>query len=363
MQKKIIVLALAAAFSAPAFAADTSVYGVVDAAVVNVKGAGTKSDTELVSGILASSRLGVKSSEDIGNGMKASIVLEYGLDTALAADKNGNSIGDARTQKVELAGDFGTVAVGYLSTTSNDFARFDPLGGSAITPLGNLEKGGAFLIGGEGSLKRMPRALAYTSPDMGGVSINAVYSTDTSGSAASVGNIGVAEATAGDKGTAYLVSVDFSEGPLAAAVVYANNTAATATTTPGAKTTEAAIGASYDLGMAKLYASYQTSKVDSASDGNRAMSVSASAPFGASSIVLTYAKASMKASGADKDGSGLTLAYLNQLSKTTRFYAAYSTMSQGSASQAFTVNKNAIKTNINAGAGSSMIAVGVSKKF
>lgn len=354
MQKKIIVLALAAAFSAPAFAADTTVYGVVDVAVINVQGTGTKSDTEVVSGGLATSRLGVKSSEDIGNGMKASIVLEYGLDTATK-----DAIGDARTEKVELSGDFGAVAAGYLSTVSNDFGRFDPTGGSAVSPLGNIQKGGAFMIGAEGSLKRTARTIGYTTPVMGGVTVDVNYSTEPGGT---MGNTNVAETTVGDKQTAYLLAVSYNEGPVAAGLVHANKTAATTTTTAGAKTTETAIGASYDLGLAKLFATYQTSKVDTGNDSNTAMSVSAAAPFGASSVVLTYAKATMTAAGTDKDGSGVTLAYLNSLSKTTKFYAAYSSMSQGSASQAFSVNKSSL-TNVTAGNGSSLIAVGVSKKF
>jgi len=44
MQKKIIALAVAAAFSAPALAADVGLYGIVDAAIVNVSGDGQKSD-------------------------------------------------------------------------------------------------------------------------------------------------------------------------------------------------------------------------------------------------------------------------------------------------------------------------------
>ena len=50
MQKKIIALAIAAAFSAPAFAADVNVYGVVDAAVARVSNSGQKSDLLAVSG-------------------------------------------------------------------------------------------------------------------------------------------------------------------------------------------------------------------------------------------------------------------------------------------------------------------------
>jgi len=80
MQKKLIALAVVAAFSAPAFA-DVTAYGVIDAAVVNVSASGEKSDMQAISGGLATSRFGVKSVEDLNNGMKAVVVLEYGLNT------------------------------------------------------------------------------------------------------------------------------------------------------------------------------------------------------------------------------------------------------------------------------------------
>ncbi len=352
MQKKIIILALAAAFSAPAFA-DTTVYGVVDAAVANISGTGVKGGTEMVSSGLAGSRLGVKASEDIGNGMKASIVLEYKLDNTKDAP-----IGTSRQQIVVLSGDLGTVAAGFMQTTGYDFSRFDPISGSLITPLGNLT-GHVFMVGNNASLKRLPKALSYTSPNFSGFNIVVNHSLDTAGGS---GDVNVADASTATTGTATMASVNYSAGPLAAALVYATNTAAAAVGT-GAKTTETALGASYDLEMAKLFATYQTNKVDSNTDSDRVMSISASAPVtAAGTAVLTYAKATLTAQGTDKDASGMTVAWLQGLSKTTTFYAAYSTMSQGTASTQYSVAGNAL-SNIKAGEGSRMIAFGLNKKF
>lgn len=360
MQKKIIVLALAAAFSAPAFAADTTVYGVVDATIANIAASGTKSDMSVHSGGLAGSRLGVKSSEDLGDGLKASIVLEYSLDTV-----TGAALSTARQTYVSVDGGFGKVAAGYLQTTGYDFSRFDPTAGSLITPLGNITGKTGFLIGNSASLKRLPRAIGYTTPDMGGFTVAANYST----AAETTTDLGVADASTEAKATAYMVSANYVAGPLAAAVVYANKTdnVAAAATTGAAKITETAIGASFDLGMAKLFATYQINKDDSnvSGDSDKVMSVSASAPFGASSVVLSYAKGTMTAQGTDKDVSGYTVAYLNSLSKTTTFYAAYSAMSQGSATRTYSVAGNIIggDTDLALGTGSSMVAVGLNKKF
>jgi len=354
MQKKIIVLALVAAFATPAFAAETTVYGVVDATVASLSGSGNKSDVSVWSSGLAGSRLGVKGSEDLGEGLKAGAVLEYGLDLT-----DGTALGTARQTLVSIEGGFGKVAVGYLPTTGYDFSRFDPTNGSLITPLGNVTKAGNFMIGNSASLKRIARAVAYTSPNMGGLTFVVNYS----GSYDNKTDVKVADSADTTKSPVYMVSANYGDGPLAAAVVYANKAAAPVAGAASVKTTETAIGASYDLGLAKLSATYQTNKVDTNTDSDTAMSVSAAAPFGASTVMLTYAKATMKSAGtSDVDGSGYTLAWLNSLSKTATFYAAYNNMSQGGNTKAFSVAGNAL-TQLSNGASSSMIAVGLNKKF
>jgi len=133
MQKKLIVLAIASLAATSAYAADTTVYGVVDAAVVNVGGSGLTSTTQVQASGLATSRLGVKASEDLDGGLKAIGVLEYAVTlnnsgqttvyggssatstTTSTSTAVGNNL-SARQQMVGLAGGFGTVAAGYLQT-------------------------------------------------------------------------------------------------------------------------------------------------------------------------------------------------------------------------------------------------------
>jgi predicted porin len=353
MQKKIIALAIAAAFSAPAFA-DTTVYGIVDAVAANIQASGTKSDMSIHSGGLAGSRLGVKSTEEIGT-MKAGVVLEYSLDNTDAA-----GIGAARQEYVSLSGGYGELSAGYLQSTGFSFSRFDPTAGSLITPLGNITKT-VFLVGNNASLKRLPRALGYMSPDMGGFTIGANYSTGADGAT----DLGVADGSTQAKSTAYLVSGNYAAGPFAAALVYANKTdaVAAAATVGAVKRTEYALGGSYDLGMAKLFATYQSNKVDTNNDSDTAYSVSASAPFGASTVVLTYASVSRGSTTAEDNSSGYTLAYLNSLSKTTTFYAAYSAQSQNDGTNAYSVGNDALAGAVAGGTGSNMIVAGLNKKF
>ncbi|MBI4809724.1 MAG: porin [Nitrosomonadales bacterium] len=359
MQKKIIALAIAAAFSAPAMA-DVTMYGIVDAAVVNVSASGQKSDLLAYSGGLSGSRIGAKGAEDLDNGMKAVVVLEYALDTQ-SSDAIGVGAIPARQEMLALAGGFGTVATGFLQTTGYDFAvKFDPTSGSAVSPLQNVTKG-RFLIGTAAVAARAPRALAYISPDMGGVTVAVNYSTALGG----LGNLTLGSgATTGLKTTAMLLSATYTGvDKLVVGAVYAD-TANSSTGAGGNGTTDLALGASYDLGVAKLMGTYQTSKVDNGTGTDKAISMTAVAPVGPGAVVFTYAKNTIASTAAADSANGMTLAWLQGLSKTTTLYAAYSKMSQDSGTRAYSVIGNALAApTLDLGGGSTLIAVGLKKAF
>ena len=352
MQKKIIALAIAAAFSAPAFA-DVTVYGIVDAAVAHLSADGQKSDTQAVSGGLSSSRIGVKSAEDLGNGLKAVVNLEYSLDTETSA-----GIATARQQMVGLASDFGTFATGYLQTTAWDFQNsYDPTSGSTVSPLGNVTKGGGFLIGSVAAANRAQRALAYISPNMGGVTVAVNYSTALAG----LGNLTKAStATTGLKTTATLLSVNYAGGPVAVGGVFAKTTPDDAGVS-GVK--EYALGGSFDFGVAKLFATYQ-SQSPAVGSSNKAESIGVLVPAGPGAVVASYAKNKMATTTTAISAKGATVGYLYNLSATTTAYAAYSKMSQDAGTNAYSVDNNVLGTaTMTAGGSSSMLAVGLRKKF
>ena len=84
MQKKIIAAAIAAAFSAPAFAdnSNITVYGVLHADLESVKNdkplANTASSLNRI--VSNASRLGFKGNEDLGDGLSAIYQLEAQFD-------------------------------------------------------------------------------------------------------------------------------------------------------------------------------------------------------------------------------------------------------------------------------------------
>ena len=364
MQKKIIALAIASALTVPAMAfADVQVYGLVDVAVANMKADGQKSDTQAISGGLSTSRVGLNSAEDLGNGMKAIVNLEYKIDAGAST-----ALISARQQLLGVAGDFGTVAGGYLQTTAWDFGNsYDPTSGSTVSPLGDMTSG-KFLIGSVAAAARAQHALAYISPKFSGVTVAVNYSTNLSDG---LGNWGLASnATAKQKTAATLASVNYvgTSLPVAVGFVYAKTSNDSAAPAAAAilTTSEYALGANYDFGVAKIFATYQSS-TPTGGAANKAESVSAVIPAGPGAVAVSYAKAKMgnTAAGAAVPGaSGETVAYLYNLSKTDTIYAAYSKVSNDSAGSAFSVDNSALAGGATtAGGGSTMIAVGLRKKF
>lgn len=315
MQKKLIALAIAAAFSAPAFA-DTTVYGIVDAAIANTTKTGFKSRLDVISGGLSTSRFGVKTVQDLDNGMKAVAVLEYALDVA-NNETVGTSAGNlkARQQMLALAGDFGTVAAGYLQTAGYDFSvKYNPFAGSAVDPY-TAANPTNFIT----TSSRAPHAAAYISPSLGGVTV-AVNRTFNAGNVALTPENDTT--TAANVTTANLLSVNYDGGPLSVGGVYV----ATANDGTGyQKVTEMGLGASYDFGVAKVLGGYLTTKVDAtgaAGNSNKMVSLSAVAPVGSGAVVAGFAKNTIDTTTANDNTSAFTVAYLHNLSKTTTAYGA-----------------------------------------
>lgn len=353
MQKKIIALAVAAAFSVPAFA-DVTANGIVDAAVINASGAGQKSDFIAYSGGLSTSRLSVTATEALDNGWTAIANVEYGIDT----QDNGSAL-TARKKMLAVAGDFGTVATGYLQTTGYDLSvKFDPTAGSAVSPLQNVTKGALFVMGTVAEGARGERAVAYISPKLAdAVTVAVNYSTSLQAAAPLAGNnLGNLTQTTDNKVTAFLASANYEQGPLAVGGAYATVTAAGS---EAAK--EYMFGASYDAGMAKLFGTFQ-SRALNAGATDKAYSLSAVAPVGAGAVVASFAANKMEA--ASSSASSLTLAYLQNLSKTVTAYAAYSSVSQDSGTRTYTVASGALSAaSLDLGGSSSLLAVGLRKKF
>lgn len=371
MQKKLIALAVAGLASTGVFAADNvTMYGVIDAAMVNVNGTGLKGGYSFAAGGLAASRIGVKGEEDLGGGTKVLAVLEYQLDTMNntgVGTTNGmiNSSTLARQQMLGLTGNFGTFATGRLQTAGYDFTvKYDALGGSTLSPVQNLTVKdttavgvrNAFLIGGIGALARANTAVAYISPDLGGVKLAANYAV--------LNQTYVVNPSAGaDRGAAVLLAGDYNNGPFGIGLVWAKADAGT--NVPGAVQKEWALGASYNFGVATVKASYQTGSTDAAGvagNTNKAYSLSAAIPAGPGVLALGWGKTSISTLD-QANAQGYTVAWLQPVSKRTTAYFGYNRMTNDANARTTVDNNVANGTPLTAGGSSNMLAAGLNHKF
>lgn len=183
MLRKLVVLTTGVLLTIPAYAqSSVSIYGIVDMGYrwsgkhfsLSHYQAGTKAHVTpgnrsgLDSGIQSQSRIGFKGVEDLGNGFKASFVLERGLASDTGADIDGWN----RQAFVALSGGFGTFAFGRQQTPQYLLATmFDP-----------------FSDGTDGKMTRtylynprLDNLATYTSPNWGGFSFIAGYSQNGAG--------------------------------------------------------------------------------------------------------------------------------------------------------------------------------------
>jgi len=198
--KKILAVAIATAFAAPAFAATSNVdiYGRINMAVTwyndqpsNINDLGIGS---------YASRIGFKGSEDLGGGLKGIWQIESGVNLD---EQNGTLA--SRNSFLGLAGGWGTALVGNHDTPLKLVGRKVDLFGDTIGDSRNV-------LGG-GSDARAKNVAAYLTPNMSGFSGAAAFTTDLNINGTS---------TLGDSedGSAYNVSGAYENGPIYVGVAY-----------------------------------------------------------------------------------------------------------------------------------------------
>ena len=182
MKKTLAALAVLGAFAAgSAYAADVTVYGVVDLGLKythadsDKQGEDATDKLEMASGMQSGSRFGLKGTEDLGNGMKVGFVLENGFsadDGSLGND--GRLFG--REAQVNLSGAFGEISfgrVGQLTSGNGSYGLTGNLSPFGTSWSGSVE-GSTFMVG----YGRMDNTITYKSPEFAGFRVYAQYSFD-----------------------------------------------------------------------------------------------------------------------------------------------------------------------------------------
>ena len=389
MQKKLIALAIAGLASTGALAqTNVTIYGVVDAFYANVQSSQVVSAANptgkdnkfsgLAGGGLSGSRLGFKAEEDLGGGWKAGTMLEFGTlqpdGGAQAGAASSSGLQNIRQSNVFVSSaSLGTFQAGRIYTAGTNAAgKFDPEAASSFGPVSRITGGLGLSVDGGASTSnaRVNNSIAWLSPNWKGFSGQLQYAFGENGEqtkaaaagAAVPGNAGTAATPGGNSDDARMwgLGIDYTNGPLAVGFAYNdwNDYGGTsgAVGSTSRELTEWFIGASYDFGMAKLFASYQDFSMDNMttagtqgatsaavtgtagakSDGD-IWSVGATVPvMKAGTVTLTYASldrttragTGLAKMGADADGWGIS--YRHALSKRTTAYVGYTQLDNGS---------------------------------
>lgn len=180
-KKSLAAAAILGAFAGSAFAADVTLYGLVDYGFSYQNKspvAGKDTDSfQMKSGQNSGSRFGLKGEEDLGNGLAVGFVLENGFDADTGALGNGGRL-FGRESQAYIKGDFGTVSFGRMGQLVSGNGTYG-LFGSAVSPFatGWGDVGGHSQVMGS-SFERFDNMITYKTPDFGGFTVYAQYSFD-----------------------------------------------------------------------------------------------------------------------------------------------------------------------------------------
>lgn len=155
MQKKLIALAIASLSGAAFAQSNVTIYGVADVGYDFMSATGGTENTtnNANKGIASKGRVatvgsyfGLKGAEDLGGGMKAVYQIENEFDVSPTGSARQTGLAN-RDSFVGLAGNFGTVAAGWLSSPHRSMAaKFDLMpgavgSGSSINVIGRINTG------------------------------------------------------------------------------------------------------------------------------------------------------------------------------------------------------------------------------
>mgnify|MGYP003503271804 FL=1 len=343
MKKTLLALAAIAASSAAFAQSSVTLYGVVDASLESVKGDDTV--TRVSSDNLASSRLGFKGTEDLGNGLKANFVLESNMKMDTGANGGGSTRFFDRAAWVGVAGGFGELRLGRQDTSIGLLAG----NSSILGAQGYDDLKIAKTFSGDG-YRRTDNAITYILPKfVDGLSAQVQYST----AAGSSGTVGTEN---NDKiGSHYGLSVQYAASGFSAGLGYIQAKNSNTVDDTGLL---AYLG--YDFGVAKLSGYFEQGKRDGMAEKLQVLGARVDVPFGKDfklqASVAQVKDQEMTANNED-DATIIALKGVYALSKRTSVYALFTNVK----------NDDQVKLNVGQsvadGKTARGFAIGLSHKF
>ena len=344
--KKILAVAIASAFAAPAFAAtaNVDVYGQINLSVENVDN-GVDSFNRMVTN--NNSFIGFKGSEDLGSGLKAVWQIEANLEmtgngtTSSTVGTGGNTGTDGnifgtRNTYIGLAGGFGTVIAGthdtpykmstgpldvFVGTLGDYNGVFGSAGATANSNLFDLRTG---------------NTIAYMSPDFSGFTFAGAYVMGLEG----------VETAPSDTSDAYSLAGTYKNGPLFVTAAYeAHNSVGAVLCIAGATCLGQGtldrdawkIGAGYTIGNFKIGAVYESIDGDvGTAVAHDTWGLMGAYAMGAITLKASYAQASdvENAAGVEVNNTGTDMWAIGAdyaMSKRTKVQLTYAKQDNDSA--------------------------------
>jgi len=326
MKKNLIALAVAAAVAAPAVAtADTTLYGKIHVSYDFWGGdVQDNADYSLASN---SSRIGVKGKETISDDLS----LIYQWETQVDWGGSGDGIGDSpRNTFVGFDGNWGTVIFGRHDTPFKGVRGKYDLFGDTIGDARAILRGRSVETTGNNWDQRYDNQVAYSTPDMGGFGATVAYVSDTSNDL-------------NNNNDAISANASYEIGGFGVIAGYEQHNRAQVA---GEEDSQSAyrVAAQYKMGGFKVMGLYQSVNnvnflteaqanaqgADVYGGDMNMYGVGAAYSFGKSTIKGHYFNASEVDSVADSGADLWAIGYDYKLSKQTKVYAAYASMSNDS---------------------------------
>ena len=336
MKKTLIAVAVFGAYAGIASAqSSVTLYGVGDAVMERVEGAGTMH--RISSGGLNGSRFGLRGVEDLGGGLKAVFQFESGFGIDDGTQSQGIAAASAsnvfvpltqttsttrlfgRQAFVGLQTGFGTVRLGRQYTPAGVIAdakignkTFDVLTVAGSIFGGSVYTAGTSYRSGGGVAYRTDNAVTYMAPTMGGLNFSAQYSHGLNG----------ADGQSAKGGKHYGVSAGYTAGPIDVNVGYTEFADINYLAAGNQKRRAGLVSGSYDFGFTKLTA-YYDSEGRFGTDPLEITGGIAAFPFGSAVVSVGYAKAKNVTGKKGDDADIITLQGIYNLSKRTALYSNY----------------------------------------
>lgn len=366
MKKHLIAVAVSAAVSAPAMAQNVTISGLLDVGYSSAKAAlGTASVSSSATGAVggwSTNNITFTATEDLGGGLKASGVISSFIDSTSSTQNNTNQASPTslntiggRDRFIALEGGFGKVQFGRFTPAVNGYGSFaafatnntagttdsgasdlvqGTLGGRTVSTGTSFQGNNAFtpdttstLANTHAHMEHQSGVLEFTTPTMNGFNVVLTYIKGKSDHSVEVG---------ADSQVQTGIRVNYAAGPLSVAATTARRKseteAAAAADNDKAKSDIQWLGASYDLGMVKVFYAYadreDKSTIGTAAESTKSYvkvnNIGVSIPMGAAVFHASMYEGSDKMTTSatdDRDLTGHQVGVKYNLSKRTFAYA------------------------------------------